>query len=104
MEQSYRHHYLICTKILPVQCLYETAQLSVLFANFPCTFISFCAIRETLFELSIDKQHQKHSSYDKSSSTDKPFYEKVILAFHYNYLDSSFDSQLATDSLQKSCK
>ena len=37
------HHYLICSKILPVQCLYETLQLSVLFANPPCTLFK-CAL------------------------------------------------------------
>ena len=34
----------ISAKILPLRCLYETVGLSVLFANSPCTFTSFCTI------------------------------------------------------------
>ena len=44
IEQLHRHHYLMCTKVLLVQCLYETVRSSFLFANSPCTFTSFCAI------------------------------------------------------------
>ena len=56
---------------LALRCLSKTVRLSVLFANFPCTFISFCAIIQVqikkkyyskiLFEFSVDKQHRKHS-------------------------------------------
>ena len=38
---TYRHHYLICTKVLPVGCLYETVPLSVLFGNSSCTITLF---------------------------------------------------------------
>ena len=38
------HQYLICIKILPVQCSYETVRLSVLLGNSPCTFILLCKI------------------------------------------------------------
>ena len=57
MEQLHRHHYLMCTKVLPVQCLYETVRSSFLFANSPCTFTSFCAI----IQFRITEKHYSNS-------------------------------------------
>ena len=61
MEYSYKHHYLTCTKILLVRCLYETVRLSVLLANFPLyVYFILCNHlvlneRGTLLEFSTDE-------------------------------------------------
>ena len=55
---------LICVKILPVRCLYETAIISFLLISSACLFILRHYLvsnwRLTLFEFSFDKQHWKH--------------------------------------------
>ena len=49
-----------------MRCLYETVQLSVLFTYFPCKLISFSfELKGNFILILFDKQHWKHSIYDK---------------------------------------